>query len=61
MKTRGLTLCCALLIATALQGQERRVEATWKSLNGRGYTSWFGAVKPGIFVHWGLYSVPAYA
>lgn len=37
------------------------VEATWESLNGRGYPEWFGDAKLGIFVHWGLYSVPAYA
>lgn len=37
------------------------VQATWKSLNERGYPGWFDEAKLGIFVHWGLYSVPAYA
>jgi len=34
---------------------------TWESLNKRPYPQWFGDAKLGIFVHWGLYSVPAYA
>ena len=37
------------------------VEPTWESLNERGYPQWFQDAKLGIFVHWGLYSVPAYA
>jgi alpha-L-fucosidase len=34
---------------------------SWDSLNSRPYPEWFGNAKLGIFVHWGLYSVPAYA
>ena len=34
---------------------------SWKALNQRGYPQWFSDAKLGIFVHWGLYSVPAYA
>ena len=34
---------------------------SWDSLNSRGYPRWFADAKLGIFVHWGLYSVPAYA
>ncbi len=34
---------------------------TWESLNARPYPQWFSDAKLGIFVHWGLYSVPAYA
>ena len=34
---------------------------TWDDLNRRPYPQWFGDAKLGIFVHWGLYSVPAYA
>ncbi len=35
-------------------------ENNWSSLNSRPVPSWFGDAKFGIFVHWGLYSVPAY-
>ena len=41
--------------------QAQQVEADWKSINERGYPQWFGDARLGIFVHWGLYSVPAYA
>ena len=34
---------------------------TWDDLNRRPYPQWFADAKLGIFVHWGLYSVPAYA
>lgn len=37
------------------------VQPTWESLNRRGYPQWFQDAKLGIFIHWGLYSVPAYA
>ena len=54
-----------LAIVTACAGVTpclgQRVEATWESLNQRGYPEWFADAKLGIFVHWGLYSVPAYA
>lgn len=33
----------------------------WESLNARPIPSWFEDAKFGIFIHWGLYSVPAYA
>ncbi len=33
----------------------------WSSLNQRPVPQWWSDAKFGIFVHWGLYSVPAYA
>lgn len=36
-------------------------ENTWESLNKRKVPEWFEDAKFGIFIHWGLYSVPAYA
>ena len=53
------TLIILLLIPLAVQAQQ--VAPTWESLNQRGYPQWFCDAKLGIFVHWGLYSVPAYA
>jgi len=35
-------------------------ENSWESLNSRPVPSWFSEAKFGIFIHWGLYSVPAY-
>jgi alpha-L-fucosidase len=36
-------------------------EPTWESLDKRPTPAWFQDAKFGIFVHWGVYSVPAYA
>ncbi len=36
-------------------------ENNWQSLNSRPVPEWFADAKFGIFIHWGLYSVPAYA
>lgn len=33
----------------------------WESLNSRPVPQWFADAKFGIFIHWGLYSVPAFA
>lgn len=37
------------------------IEPTWESINARPYPQWFSDAKLGIFIHWGVYSVPAYA
>lgn len=35
-------------------------ENNWESLNSRPVPEWFSDAKFGIFIHWGLYSVPAF-
>lgn len=56
---KHLLTIALLLCPLALHAQT--VEPTWQSLNQRPYPQWFSDAKLGIFVHWGLYSVPAYA
>ncbi len=36
-------------------------ENNWASLNARPVPQWFADAKFGIFIHWGLYSVPAFS
>lgn len=63
MKLKNKLLVCvaiALTLATTLKAQEE-VRPTWQSINERGYPEWFSDAKLGIFIHWGVYSVPAYA
>ncbi len=36
-------------------------QPTWESINARPVPSWFTGAKFGIFIHWGVYSVPAWA
>ena len=52
-----------LLISLALAAinLSSQVLPTWESINQRGYPEWFSDAKLGIFIHWGVYSVPAFA
>lgn len=36
-------------------------KANWKSLSGHEVPKWYSDAKFGIFIHWGVYSVPAYS
>ncbi|MCR4858417.1 MAG: alpha-L-fucosidase [Bacteroidales bacterium] len=56
-----LLLCAVILSPLCGHSQNDPVQPTWESLNERGYPQWFSDAKLGIFIHWGLYSVPAYA
>ena len=38
-----------------------RYKADWESLSGHKTPDWYYGAKLGIFIHWGIYSVPAYA
>ena len=64
------TLVCAQHPAPSVQQQLARVEegtrggpfaADWDSLGAYRVPDWFRDAKFGIFIHWGVYSVPAYA
>ncbi len=52
--------CCILFAATQLNAQ-KKYDADWESLKARPYPQWFKDAKLGIFIHWGVYSVPAYS
>lgn len=39
----------------------QQYQPNWKSLDKRGIPAWFHQAKFGIFIHWGVYSVPAFA
>src|SRR5580658_8588720 len=49
-----LSLCCIVLNA------QDRYQATWQSLENYKVPDWFRDAKFGIFIHWGVYSVPAF-
>lgn len=42
-------------------GPPAKYDATWESLRRHPVPAWFNDAKLGIFIHWGLYSVPAWA
>jgi alpha-L-fucosidase len=67
MKRFSRLVClCSLLIGmlqplkTTAQSA-KRYEANWASIDSRPVPAWFEDAKFGIFIHWGLFSVPAYA
>ncbi|OUJ73728.1 alpha-L-fucosidase [Hymenobacter crusticola] len=48
-------------LAAGLRAQAQpSYEPTWSSLDQRPVPQWFTDAKFGIFIHWGVYSVPAY-
>ncbi len=49
----------ALTLALALNVSA--FEANWESLDARPIPEWWRNAKFGIFIHWGVYAVPAYA
>eukprot|EP00934_Nitzschia_sp_Nitz4_P008952 Nitzschia sp. Nitz4//scaffold192_size41448//24317//28613//NITZ4_007486-RA/size41448-snap-gene-0.53-mRNA-1//-1//CDS//3329540239//8942//frame0 len=44
----------------AALSEEKRYEATWESLDSRPLPQWYPEAKLGIFIHWGVFSVPAF-
>ena len=50
-----------LLFATALTVFAQTYQPTWDSVDKRPTPQWFTDAKFGIFIHWGVYSVPAFA
>jgi alpha-L-fucosidase len=53
--TLAIALCC---VATVMQAQT--YEPTWESLDKRPVPQWYRDSKFGIFIHWGVYSVPGF-
>jgi alpha-L-fucosidase len=41
-------------------GQQKELDDSWETLRSRPYPQWFKDAKLGIFIHWGVYSVPSY-
>lgn len=41
-------------------GFEKKYEPTWDSLDTRPLPAWFDEAKFGIFIHWGVFSVPSF-
>lgn len=58
----ALPLLLLLLLPPAPRAAYRapRFDPTWKSLDARPLPAWFDQAKFGIFVHWGVFSVPSF-
>ncbi len=60
MKTIRLTIIFFALSIFFGKAQNINESELMKSVQQRPYPEWFKDAKLGIFIHWGLYSVPAY-
>src|SRR5581483_4087828 len=49
------------VFSSRVQAQQHKYEANWASLDARPIPSWYTDAKFGIFIHWGVYSVPSFA
>lgn len=66
----AITLMCSIWSKAQIQTTDLQlnpeikttkiVEPTWESIEERGYPEWFDKAKLGIFIHWGVYSVPSW-
>jgi Alpha-L-fucosidase len=56
-----LALLCLVVPVTVSAQPPTHYEATLESLNRHPLPQWYADAKLGIFVHWGLYSVPGWA
>lgn len=55
----GLSL--VVLATTTITAVADEYEANWRSLDQRATPQWWQDAKFGIFIHWGVYSVPSYS
>lgn len=63
MKKIILQILIVLVVTSIRFGDlcsQQKYEANWKSIDSRPVPKWFTDAKFGIFIHWGLYSVPAW-
>ncbi len=58
---RIIILLAALACGPAGAAQAQTYKPTWESIDQRPIPAWFDDAKFGIFIHWGVYSVPAFA
>jgi len=52
----GLIAACACIISVS----EARYDPNWASLDARPLPAWYDDAKFGIFIHWGVFSVPSF-
>ncbi len=48
------------VLISIMASAEQKYEPNWKSIDSRPLPAWFDEAKFGIFIHWGVYSVPSW-
>src|SRR5688572_28011317 len=59
MKIKACFIFLSILFCHKLTAQQT-FQPTWESLKQYSTPDWFKDAKFGIFIHWGVYSVPAF-
>jgi alpha-L-fucosidase len=58
---RAFIFLWLITLAFMTVNSQKKIEPNWESIDGRPVAPWFHDAKFGIFIHWGLYSVPAWS
>ena len=58
---RAWVLASLMMAANVLAADAKRYEPNWDSIDSRPTPDWWSDAKFGIFIHWGVYSVPSFA
>mgnify|MGYP001792797476 CR=1 FL=1 len=53
-------LICSVLFAVVPAVYAKRYTNDWASIDSRPLPSWYDEAKIGIFIHWGVFSVPSF-
>ncbi|HEX2977479.1 MAG TPA: alpha-L-fucosidase, partial [Bacteroidales bacterium] len=61
MKRYSYLLIILIAYLSGLQSAAQTYKPEWESLDKRKVPAWFNESKFGIFIHWGLYSVPSFS
>jgi len=59
MSINKYNLLLTIVFTTSIFSQQT-YQPNWESIDERENPQWFSNAKFGIFIHWGLYSVPGY-
>ena len=58
---KKITLTFLIVIIAITTSFAQNYQPNWESIDSRPVPEWFENAKFGIFIHWGVYSVPAWA
>ena len=58
---KSLLLLLTALVAGQAMSKSAKYEPNWQSIDSRPLPAWYDDVKFGIFIHWGVFSVPSFS
>jgi len=58
---RKVSILFALVLSALFVKAQAPYQATWESLDSHKMPAWYDDAKIGLSMHWGVYSVPAWA